>query len=54
LNPLAGIIESYRASLFALPFDWAALAVSAFSTLAILLIASYMFRRMEKVFAEFV
>ena len=54
LNPLAGIIEGYRASLCTLPVDWAALAVSAFATLAILLFSSYTFRRMEKDFAEFV
>ena len=54
LNPMTGIIESYRASLFGLPFDWSALAVSAAITFALLLYSSYAFHRMEKNFADII
>jgi lipopolysaccharide transport system permease protein len=54
LNPLTGIIEGYRAALFGLTFDWAALAISAVITIAVLVCAAFMFRRMEKSFADIV
>lgn len=52
LNPLTGIIESYRSSLFGQPFDWFALAYSVLFTFILLSVAAYTFRRMEKSFAE--
>lgn len=54
LNPMTGIIEGYRSSLFGRPFNWIALALSAVITLAVLTYASYSFRRMEKSFADIV
>jgi lipopolysaccharide transport system permease protein len=54
LNPLTGIIEAYRSSLFGRPIDWTGLGVSALITLAILVYGSYSFRRMEKTFADIV
>ena len=54
LNPMTGIIEGYRSSLFGRPFNWIALAVSAAITLILLIYASYSFRRMEKSFADIV
>jgi lipopolysaccharide transport system permease protein len=54
LNPMTGIIEGVRASLFGLPFNWSSLAISVGITLALLLYASYSFRRMEKSFADIV
>ena len=54
LNPLTGIIETYRSSLFGRPFNWTALAISAVVTLAALIYSSYTFRRMEKSFADIV
>lgn len=54
LNPLTGIIEGYRGALLGQPLDWAALGVSAAITLALLVYASYTFRRMEKSFADIV
>lgn len=54
LNPLTGIIETYRSSLFGRPFNWTALAISAAVTLAALIYSSYTFRRMEKSFADIV
>lgn len=52
INPLAGIIEGYRASFFNKPFDWTALAVSTVITLVILMYAAYTFRKMERGFAD--
>jgi lipopolysaccharide transport system permease protein len=54
LNPMTGIIEGYRSSLFGRTFNWSALAVSAAITLALLLYSSYAFHRMEKNFADII
>jgi lipopolysaccharide transport system permease protein len=54
LNPLTGIIEAYRSSLFGRSIDWTGLGVSAFITIAILVYGAYSFRRMEKTFADIV
>lgn len=54
LNPMTGIIEGYRSSLFGRPFNWIALSISAITTLLLLFYASYSFRRMEKTFADIV
>ena len=54
LNPLAGLIESYRASLFGRHTDWVMFDLSAGMTLLILIVAAYTFRRMEKSFADLV
>jgi lipopolysaccharide transport system permease protein len=54
LNPLAGIIEGFRAALFGREFDWPALASAAAVTLALLVYAAFAFKRMEKTFADLV
>ncbi len=54
LNPLAGIIEGYRAAFFGRPFDWRMLGIAAAITLAVLVYAAYNFRRMERTFADIV
>jgi len=54
LNPMTGIIESYRASLFGRPFNWSAIGISAAVTLVLLVWAAYSFRSMEKDFADVV
>jgi len=54
LNPLTGIIESFRAALFGREFHWLALAYSTLFTLLLLVYSSYTFRRMERHFAEFI
>jgi lipopolysaccharide transport system permease protein len=54
LNPMTGIIEGYRSSLFGRPFNWISLAISAVITLLLLIYSSYAFRRMEKSFADIV
>jgi homopolymeric O-antigen transport system permease protein len=54
LNPLTGLIDAFRASLFAQRFNWFALSISIAITLAILVYAAYVFRRMERSFADII
>ena len=54
VNPVAGIIEGFRASLIGQPFDWSHLSVSAAITLALLICSVYVFRRFEDTFADVV
>jgi len=54
LNPMTGIIEGYRSSLFGLPFNWKALLVATLITIGALVYSSFAFRRMEKSFADIV
>ena len=55
LNPLTGIVENFRISLFGhKSFDWPALAASAVITLVVLVYSAYAFRRMERTFADIV
>jgi lipopolysaccharide transport system permease protein len=55
LNPLTGIIDNFRASIFGnRSFNWSALATSAIITVAFLVYAAFAFRRMEKTFADIV
>jgi lipopolysaccharide transport system permease protein len=54
LNPLTGIIEGFRSSLFGLPFDWRALIIATVLTIASLVYAAYSFRRVERYFADIV
>ncbi len=54
LNPLVGIIGGFRSALLGGDFDWAALAVSAAVSLALLACAAFSFRRMEALFADVV
>jgi lipopolysaccharide transport system permease protein len=54
LNPLAGIVESFRAALFGRQLSWLALAYSGAGAVIMLVYSSYIFRRMERSFAEFI
>jgi lipopolysaccharide transport system permease protein len=54
LNPLTGIIESYRASLFGSAINWWALGYSVLFTLVLLSVSAYTFRRIERSFAEII
>jgi len=55
LNPMTGIIDGFRAAIFGQKrFDWAELAVSGVMTLALLVYSTYVFKRMEKTFADIV
>ena len=52
LNPMAGIVEGHRAALLGRPFDLTLIAGSAAVTFVLLAVASIVFRRMEKSFAD--
>ena len=54
INPIAGQIEAYRSAFFGKPFDWLALGVSTILTFAVLIYAAFMFKRMEKSFADII
>jgi lipopolysaccharide transport system permease protein len=54
INPLAGIIEAYRAALFGMPFNWPALAFATAFTIALLIYAAFFFRKTERTFADIV
>lgn len=54
LNPIVGIVEGFRSSMFGRPLDWPSLAVSAAFALAFLIYGAYTFRRVERVFADVV
>jgi lipopolysaccharide transport system permease protein len=53
INPMAGVVEGYRWALLGAPADpWALVAVSALSATVILVGALFVFRRIERVFAD--
>ncbi|MBA2735009.1 MAG: ABC transporter permease [Acidobacteria bacterium] len=52
LNPLTGIIEGFRSSLMGRAFNWRALIVSSVVALALLICSGFVFRRLEKSFAD--
>jgi lipopolysaccharide transport system permease protein len=54
LNPVTGIIEAFRASLFGRPVYWEALSYAGGFSLVMLAYAAYTFRRMERNFAELI
>jgi lipopolysaccharide transport system permease protein len=54
LNPLSGIIEAFRSSIFNQPFDWSGVAAAAIITVSFFIYAAYDFRRMERVFADII
>ena len=54
INPVAGIIEGFRAALTSLPFDWVQISIAGAITLVVLALAVYTFRRFEHTFADVV
>jgi lipopolysaccharide transport system permease protein len=54
LNPLAGIIDGYRAATLGRPLDWSTLGVSTFATVLLLVIGVRRFGKMEREFADIV
>jgi homopolymeric O-antigen transport system permease protein len=53
-NPLAGIIEGMRASLFGFKIDWGSIGISAIMTTLLLLYSIYSFQKAEESFADIV
>jgi lipopolysaccharide transport system permease protein len=54
LNPLTGIFQGFRASVFALDFDIFAISVSIVLTFLMLILGVFVFRRMEDDFADLI
>jgi lipopolysaccharide transport system permease protein len=54
INPVAGIIEGFRAALTGQAFNWLNVSVSAAITLGLLFCSVYVFRRFEDTFADVV
>ena len=52
LNPFAGVLEGFRASLAGLEFDWTLAAVPFFAAPLLLALAFYVFRKLEDTFAD--
>jgi lipopolysaccharide transport system permease protein len=53
LNPVAGVVEGFRWSVFhQMPLDWAVLAPSTLVIVATLISGAMYFRRMERTFAD--
>ena len=52
LNPLVGVIAGFRSALLGEAFNWWALAVTSVVTLVMLFSSAYMFRRVERSFAD--
>lgn len=54
LNPMAGVIDGFRAALFGGAIDWRSLAMAVLVTASVVIYSAYNFRRMEKTFADVV
>jgi homopolymeric O-antigen transport system permease protein len=54
LNPLAGIIEGFRAAILGLEFNWGPLAYATVITFVLFIYSAYAFRQMEKSFADII
>jgi len=52
LNPMAAVVEGFRACLLGRPFDWPGLLQAAIATLLLLICGAFYFRSMEKTFAD--
>jgi lipopolysaccharide transport system permease protein len=54
LNPMTGIIDGFRAALFGTQQVWGVLAISSALTIILLVCSAFIFRRMEKGFADII
>lgn len=54
LNPMTGLVESFRSALFGTGVNWASLGSSALIIIIALVLFTYIFRRMEDYFADFI
>lgn len=53
-NPLTGILEGFRSSLFGKPFDWIAISISLTAIIVLMLFSIYVFKKMEDDFADLI
>ncbi len=54
VNPLTGILEGFRSSLFGTVFDWPMIAVSCASLLILIMFSLFVFKKMEDDFADMI
>jgi lipopolysaccharide transport system permease protein len=54
LNPLVGIIDGFRSSLFGTTFNWTSLIMAAAVTAILLVYGAYAFQSREKTFADLI
>jgi lipopolysaccharide transport system permease protein len=54
LNPMVGIISGFRSAILGDAFDWPALAVSAAVAVVLPIYSAYLFRRVERGFADII
>ena len=54
LNPLTGILEGFRSSLFATPFDLDVISVSTVSLIILAMFSMFVFKKMEDDFADMI
>ena len=54
LNPMSGIVQGFRDAVFGRPFQWTALALSFSMAAGLALLAAFIFRRMEREFADII
>lgn len=54
LNPLTGILEGFRSSLFGLPFDWPVIGLSCLSLVILTAASLFIFKKMEDKFADLI
>ena len=52
LNPLTGILEGFRSSIFGIEFDWTIIGISIASLAVLTLFSIFVFTRMEDEFAD--
>ncbi len=52
INPLTGLIDGFRSSLFGLPFDWELIGISVLSVAVMCVISLIIFSKMEDDFAD--
>jgi lipopolysaccharide transport system permease protein len=52
LNPMAGMVEGFRAAIFATALDWQMLVISTVAAALLLIYSAYFFRRAERTFAD--
>jgi lipopolysaccharide transport system permease protein len=54
LNPMTGIVEGFRSCLIGRDINWLSLGLSALIIVIALICFTYVFRRMEDYFADFI
>ena len=53
-NPLTGILQGFRAALFAQNFDWLTIGISSAVIVVLMLVSLFVFKRMEDDFADLI